>query len=104
MADPDSPARNSGIPLGDDPIGPPPQHIIETEVKGNVSLYDPKQERVLVLNGTASDVWLLCDGEQTVTRIVELLVAAYGGNPATVRGDVETTIRQFIEEGFVPKP
>ncbi len=89
---------------GDRRIGPPPPHILETEVKGDVSLYDPQHERVLVLNGTASDVWLLCDGEQTFGQIVSLLAAAYGRDPALIRGDVEATVTQFVEEGFLPTP
>lgn len=90
--------------FGSQPIGPPMAHILETEIQGDISLYDPQQERVLVLNGTASDVWLLCDGEQTVDGIVELIAAAYGHKIEDIRNDVEATIRQFIQEGFVPVP
>ena len=82
-------------------VGPPAPHILETEVKGDLSLYDAEQEKVLVLNSTATDVWLLCDGEHTVDRIVELVAAAHGQKAAVVRGDVESTIRQFLEEGFL---
>jgi hypothetical protein len=103
---PDLPTAPTGrdVGLGNRPIGPPPPNIIETEVKGDLSLYDPGQEKVLVLNGTATDVWLLCDGGQTGGRIVELVAAAHGQEAATVRTDVESTIRQFIEEGFLPTP
>ena len=90
--------------FGDRPIGPPPPHIIETEVKGDLSLYDPKQERVLVLNGTASDVWLLCDGEQHLGQITDLIASAYGVSADDIRADVETTVTQFVEEGFLPTP
>ena len=90
--------------FGDRPIGPPPSHIIETEVKGDLSLYDPKQERVLVLNGTASDVWLLCDGEQSFIQIVDLIAAAYGVAADSVRDDIAATVTQFVEEGFLPTP
>lgn len=85
-------------------IGPPPSHIISTEIKGDISLYDPQREKVLVLNGTASDVWLLCDGDHTVEGIVELLSAAYGIDGGQIAADVESTIDQFIEEGFLPAP
>lgn len=90
--------------LGPQVIGPPLPHIIETDIKGEVSLYDPKHERVLVLNGPASDVWLLCDGDQTFDRIVDLLAAAYGLDSNAIRADVESTVRQFVDEGFVPNP
>ena len=104
MADIQDSSGSDGMDLGDRPIGPPSPSVIETDVKGDISLYDASQERVLVLNGTASDVWLLCDGEQTVGRIVELIAAAYGRDPATIREEVESTIHQFVEEGFLPAP
>lgn len=90
--------------LGDAAVGPPHDHVIETEVKGTISLYDPKQERVLVLNATASDVWLLCDGTLNVAQIVDLLAKAYEQEPEAIRQDVEETISQFIEEGFIAAP
>jgi hypothetical protein len=94
------PSREHGD-FGGTLVGPPAPNILETEVKGDLSLYDADQEKVLVLNSTATDVWLLCDGEHTVDRIVELVAAAHGQKADVVRGDVETTIHQFLEEGFV---
>lgn len=83
------------------PVGPPPPHIIETEVHGDVSLYDPTREQVLVLNSTASDVWRLCDGDHDSDEIVSLLASAYQVEPDDLRGDVEQTIEQFVSEGFL---
>ena len=82
-------------------IGPPPLHVIETEIRGDISLYDAQNERVLVLNGTASDVWRLCDGEQTADDIVQLLAKAYKVPAQQITLDVRRTIRQLIEEGFL---
>ncbi len=90
--------------LPERPIGPPPPQIIETEVKGDLSLYDPAQEKVLVLNGTATDVWLLCDGEHTPTQIVTLIAGVHGQNPAVIRPEIESTIAYFLDEGFLPPP
>lgn len=83
-------------------IGPPPAHVLETEVRGDISLYDAQREQVMVLNATASDVWRLCDGEQTLNEIVGLLVTAYGADGAVIRRDVEHTIEQLMSEGFLP--
>ena len=85
-------------------IGPPPPHVIETEVRGDISLYDAQHERVLVLNGTASDVWRLCDGDQTFDQIVALLARAYGVEGISIRADVERTIKQLVDEGFLAAP
>lgn len=56
----------------------------------------------MVLNATASDVWRLCDGEQTLDQIVELLASAYRTEPATIRPDVEKTITELVDAGFLP--
>jgi hypothetical protein len=71
-------------------------------VRGEISLYDPHTESVLVLNQTASDVWRLSDGEHSLEEIVELLGAAYGMNPDQIRADVKSTVVRIIEEGFLP--
>jgi hypothetical protein len=91
------------VPIRPGVVGPPPPHIIETEVRGDISLYDAHNERVLVLNGTASDVWRLCDGEQTADEIVHLLANAYRVPAAQITPDVRRTLRQLIEEGFLPE-
>lgn len=83
-------------------IGPPPAQILETEVDGEISLYDPQTEAVLVLNNTASDVWRLSDGEHTLEDIVRLLAVAYRVRPEEIHKDVERTVRNIIEEGFLP--
>ena len=83
-------------------IGPPLSHILETEVGGEISLYDPHSESVLVLNQTASDVWRLSDGESTLEEIVQLLAAAYGKGPDEIRHDVEQTVQNITDEGFLP--
>jgi len=55
----------------------------------------------MVLNATATDVWLLSDGEHTLLEMVELLARAYGVEPDDIRDDVEETISSFIENGFI---
>jgi len=84
-------------------IGPPPVQILETEIDGEISLYNPHSEAVLVLNPTASDVWRLSDGEHTLEEMVRLLAAAYQVRPEDIRRDVEQAVRNIIEEGFLPE-
>lgn len=86
----------------DNRIGPPPAHIIETDVRGTISLYDARAETVVVLNETASDIWRLCDGDQTVSEIVDLLAAAYGVEPVAIRDEVVETVANLTDEGFLP--
>jgi hypothetical protein len=83
-------------------IGPPPDHIVETEIDGDIGLYDPGRERVIVLNTTASDVWRLADGEHSLDEIVELLARAYGIGPDDIRHDVTEAVSALIDQGFLP--
>lgn len=93
--------RGVVISAGAGRVGPPPSHVMETEVDGDVSLYDARREFVLVLNRTASDIWLLCDGERTMNEIAETLATAYRTEPDAIRSDVESTVNQFLTEGFL---
>ena len=85
-------------------VGPPPPHIIETEIDDEVSLYNPHDGSVLVLNLTASDVWRLCDGEQTLEEIVEMISRAYRVKADSIREDVAAAVSEFVQAGFVPWP
>jgi len=88
---------------GDTRVGPPAPHILETEVEGEISLYDPRKENVTILNGTASDVWLLCDGTRSTDEIVELLASSYGVDAGQIKGEVTATIDQFVAAGLLPE-
>ncbi len=76
-------------------IGPAAAHILEAEIDGDISLYDPHTEQVTVLNGTASDVWRVCDGEHSLGEIVDLLARAYGVEPRSIHDDVAAAISSF---------
>lgn len=82
-------------------VGPPPAHVVETEVGGDISLYDARREHVLVLNRTASDIWLLCDGDLTPKEITSRLASSYQTTADAIRADVEATLREFVAEGFL---
>jgi hypothetical protein len=82
-------------------VGPPAPHVIETEIDGDISLYDPSTEQVTVLNGTASDVWALCDGEHSVVDIKRLLASSYGTTDSEIAEDVERTVESFQKAGLL---
>lgn len=82
-------------------MGPARDHIIETEIEGEISLYDPSTEQVMVLNRTATDIWLLSDGEHSLEEMTQLLAKAYGVESSDIREDVEETVSSFIENGFI---
>lgn len=82
-------------------MGPAPDEVLETEIDGEISLYHPGNERVVVLNETASDIWRLLDGSRTVAQVAELLSSSYGADPVVVAADVERTVDQLVEAGML---
>lgn len=86
---------------GENRVGPPASEVLETDVDGDISLYNPANESVTILNGTASDVWLLCDGDHTVEEIKQLLAASYGTTLESVSDDVDRTIDELRKAGLL---
>lgn len=82
-------------------VGPPASKVLETEVEGEISLYNPANEQVTILNGTASDVWLLCDGEHTQDEIVSLLASSYEVDEDGIRDEVAEAIEEFQKAGLL---
>lgn len=86
---------------GEQRVGPPVPQILETDIDGEISLYNPASENVTILNGTASDVWLLCDGRHSTEEIVSLLAKSYGVDAGQIRDEVTATITEFIDAGLL---
>ena len=82
-------------------VGPPAAHIVESEVDGRISLFDPESQEVSMLNDTASDVWRLCDGTSTIDQVVELMARAYDVEPDAVRDEVKATVTTFYDKGLL---
>lgn len=57
--------------------------------------------RVLELNQSAGDVWLLSDGDYTVPEVVALLARHYGRTAAEIEDDVRRTVDRFYAEGLL---
>jgi len=82
-------------------VGPPSLHVIEVDIGDEISLYDSRTERVVVLNITASDVWRLSGGDHTLGQITDLLALAYGRQASAISADVENTVASFISQGLL---
>ncbi len=75
------------------------------EIDGELLLYSPSSTRSVFMNSTASVIWRLCDGEQTVDQIIDLLSEAFPEASESIKQDVTDSINLFIENGaieFVP--
>ena len=82
-------------------VGPPAAHIVESEVDGRISLFDPQTQEVSMLNDTASDVWRLCDGTSTLDQVIELMAKAYDVEPDAVGHEVKATVETFYDKGLL---
>ncbi len=85
-------------------VGPPSPQVVETEVDGRISVYDPETEQVTMLNETASDVWRLRDGTQSLEEMVEALARAYGVDADAIRQEVIDTVKQLHGNGLLSAP
>lgn len=77
--------------------------VLETEMGDDLSLYDPAEERVTVLNTTASDIWRLLDGETSLRELVGLLAGAYGIESETIERDVAATVAELADQDLVER-
>lgn len=93
--------QGQGAKLNRDRVGPPSPQVLETDIDGDISLYNPASEKVTVLNGTASDVWLLCDGSHSMGEIKRLLASSYQVEEVEIAGDIERTINELRESGLI---
>lgn len=79
----------------------PDPSVREMEIDGEITLFHSVTQTALVLNGTASDVWRLLDGERTAEDIAGLLDSAYDADPDTLRAGVESAVAQLREHGLL---
>lgn len=82
-------------------IGPPQPGVRAVELGEDISLYNPRTHGVALLNGTASDVWRLVDGEHTLEEIVALLGAVYDADVDVIRQGVVRTVADLVAGGFL---
>jgi len=67
------------------------------EIEGEILLYSPSSTRSVYLNTTASLIWRLCDGKQTVGQIVRQLRDAFPDAESAIEEDVTNSIALFVE-------
>lgn len=95
--------RRSGYPRRVPRVGPPRPDLTVVEVDDEISIFNPTTGRAVLLNQTASDVWLLCDGTLDLDGILDRLALAYGRSPEQLRPDVLEAIDRFRAEQLLPR-
>ncbi len=72
-----------------------------TDLGDEYIFYDRGGDRVHVLNGTAREIFLLCDGTRTEEEIVEAFTAKFDVEKATARQDTLETLGQLRQLGLL---
>jgi len=58
-------------------------------------------ERVMAPDEIAVEILQLCDGERSVTQIIDVLAAKYAADREMIGGDVMTMLRDLAGKGFL---
>ena len=66
-------------------------------------VYDGATDEVHVLNRTARQIFLMCDGAHTVEQIAAALAQMYSLDPATARRDTDQTLHRLAELGLLTR-
>ncbi len=66
------------------------------EIDGEILLYSPSSTRSVYLNSTASLIWRLCDGRNSVGQIVDQLKQAFPEAEESIEQDVTEALQLFI--------
>ena len=67
---------------------------------GEVTVYHPTLTTAVYLNETGALIWELCDGERTISNIIEILSHQYPESGAQIETDVKDLIAQLIEHNI----
>ena len=76
------------------------EDLIFRDVDEDHVVYDPVNDRTLLLNLTAAVIVELCDGSRTVDDIVAEVAAAFDQNADAIRADVGKTLQMLRRDGF----
>jgi pyrroloquinoline quinone biosynthesis protein D len=71
------------------------------ELDDEILLYHPGNNKTLYINKSASIIWQLCTGEQTVADIIALIKDAYPAQPEDLEQDVIATLTELKDNDAV---
>jgi hypothetical protein len=81
-----------------------PRHTgthIEKDLSGEYLFYDPAGDLVHVLNGTAREIYLLCDGTRSLGAIAASFLERFGVDEDTARRDCGATVAELAAKGLL---
>jgi PqqD family protein of HPr-rel-A system len=75
--------------------------VLGRDLGDEYMFYDSAHEQVHVLNATAREIFLLCDGTASVREIVRRFGARFGVDDSIALRDVEETLGRLLSLGLV---
>lgn len=76
--------------------------IEEAPLESDLMLFDPESSKFYVLNRTMAFVWRECDGEKTVSAILDRMTRQFSGvDPRSAGQDVQAAVDQLVSLGLV---
>lgn len=73
--------------------------LTEVEVDGEIAIYHPLTDQVVLLNASASEIWRLTAGDGvTVEDLVPLVAGVFGLGLDEARHGVETGVEVLVDE------
>lgn len=90
--------------VNDTSLQPAARDDFEEEIVGDELFLSDAEERVVhCLNSGAAMVWYLCDGQRSVSDIVQELVAISGKSQEEIQQDVLEILVQFRRLGLLKR-
>lgn len=71
---------------------------------GSAVLYHPGIGQAYAVNGTAADVWDLCDGQRPPAAISAILLERFAAEPAVIEAGVGAVLAHFRALGLLEEP
>lgn len=71
------------------------------ELDDEILLYNPSNNKTLYINKSASVIWQLCNGEQTVGEMIRLIQEAYPEELDNLQDDVLATLSTLKDNDAV---
>ncbi len=77
------------------------RRFLEKDLHEEFLIYDDEGDRVQVLNGTAREIYVRCDGSRSIEDLAREIRAIFEVDEATALRDVEATVRELTRLGIL---
>lgn len=77
------------------------ERVLSQSADGSLVLLDVDGGEYFALEEVAARVWDLCDGDRTVSAVVETVATEYDASPEAVEADVLAFLEEMIQENLL---